>query len=319
MAETPELTVAIVSYNTRELTLTAIRTLVDNSPGVSMHIVVLDNDSRDGSADAIAEHFPQVELIRSPDNLGFALANNRIAEQVTTPWFLLLNPDTETYPGSIANLLAFAKANPRAGITGGRTYFPDGSLNAASCYQRLTPWNLFCAASGLAKAAPNSPLFNAEAMGGWRRDSVRHVDIVVGCFLMIPTALWRELGGFDTSFFMYGEEADLCLRARKLGYRPMITPDATIMHLVGASTSNKGTKQVAVMKAKTTLMRRHWPAWQQPIGTALLWMWVATRKLGSVVKSRGKTDPRSLDRWRMVWDQRSDWMRGYGPSQHAKP
>ena len=80
-----------------------------------------------------------------------------------------------------------------------------------------------------------SVFFNPEAIGGWKRDTVRQVDVVQGSFFMIPTALWRRLGGFDRRYFMYGEEADLCLRAATLGYRPMITPDAQIMHLGGAS------------------------------------------------------------------------------------
>ncbi|MGC7532662.1 glycosyltransferase, partial [Pandoraea pneumonica] len=81
-----------------------------------------------------------------------------VAETVTTPWLCLLNPDTETHPGAIANLLAFAKANPKAGIVGGRTVFPDGSLNQASCWQRITPWSLFTQTSGLARAFPRSTL-----------------------------------------------------------------------------------------------------------------------------------------------------------------
>src|SRR5204862_107439 len=225
---------------------------------VAMRVVVFDNASSDGSAAAVAAAFPEIETIAHPENIGFAAANNLVAETVTTPWLCLLNPDTETHPGAIANLLAFAKANPKAGIVGGRTVFPDGSLNQASCWQRITPWSLFTQTSGLARAFPRSTLFNPEAMGGWQRDSVREVDIVVGCFLLTSTELWRRLGGFNRRYFMYGEDADLCLRARALGYRPMITPDAEIMHLVGASTAKRADKTVAVMRAKATLVRDHW-------------------------------------------------------------
>lgn len=303
----PELTVIIVSYNTRELTLAAVRTLLENSPGLAMRVVVFDNASQDGSADAVAAAFPQVTVIANPDNIGFAAANNRIAAAATTPYVCLLNPDTETHPGAISALLAFAKANPAAGIVGGRTVFRDGSLNPASCWRKITPWSLFTSTVGLARLFPNSDLFNREAFGGWKRDSAREVDIVVGCLMLVPTPLWRELGGFDERFFMYGEDADLCLRARALGYRPMITPDATIMHLVGASTKRHADKVCAVMQAKSTLVRRHWPSWLVPIGIAQLWLWGMFRGIASVVHP----NPEQRARLRQILRERKRWLAGF--------
>ncbi len=97
-SDTAELTVIVVSYNTRELTLKALETLYANTHVARFETVVFDNASEDGSADAIAEAFPQVKLIRSDDNLGFAKANNVVAAEATTPWLLLLNPDTECHP-----------------------------------------------------------------------------------------------------------------------------------------------------------------------------------------------------------------------------
>lgn len=302
-----ELTVIIVSYNTRDLTLKAVETLLANSPGLAMRVVVFDNDSRDGSAAAVAERFPHIEVVANPENLGFARANNLVAEGATTPWLCLLNPDTETYPNAISNLLAFAKAHPQAGIVGGRTVFPDGSLNVASCWRRITPWSLFTQTVGLNRVFPNSDLFNREAMGGWRRDTVREVDIVVGCLLLTSTELWRKLGGFDTRYFMYGEDADLCLRARALGYRPMITPDAQIMHLVGASTKKHADKVCAVMKAKATLLRRHWPGWLVPLGLAELWGWALARRVGAVLAR----SPGERARLTQPWSRRHDWLAGF--------
>lgn len=302
-----ELTVIIVSYNTRDLTLKSLETLYATSSSVPMRVVVFDNASADGSADAIAEHFPQAELIRSPENIGFARANNQVAESITSEWMLLLNPDTEVHDGAIANLLAFSRKHPEAGITGGRTVFPDGSLNIASCWRRMTPWSLFCTTFYLTRLFPKSEFFNPEAMGGWKRDTVRKVDIVVGCFLMIPTALWRQLNGFDPRYFMYGEEADLCLRAARMGYRPMITPDAQIMHLVGASSAKRADKIVRVAKAKATLIRDHWSGWLAPVGIAQMWLWGAVRRIVSALSRSAEHG----DRWRLMWQQRRDWLAGY--------
>lgn len=308
-----ELTVIVVSYNTKALTLKCLETLFENTHEARAHVVVMDNASSDGSAEAIGEAFPQVELIASPENHGFAKANNLVAAKAKTEWLLLLNPDTEVHPGAIDNLVSFAKANPQAGITGGRTVFPDGSLNAASCWMRITPWSLFCIATGLTAAFRGTDLFNPEGMGAWKRDSVREVDIVVGCFLMIPRALWAELGGFDLKYFMYGEEADLCLRAKAKGYRPAITPDAQIMHLVGASSAKLAHKQVMVARARATLIRDHWPGWQVPFGLGLMWSWCGARRLASAFLCHTGRDRHHVaaEKWRDVWAARRDWLGGY--------
>jgi GT2 family glycosyltransferase len=304
--------VIIVIYNTRDLTLKALETLHATTRQTRFHTVVFDNASSDGSAEAVAAAFPQVELIASDENLGFARANNIVAAAAGTEWLLLLNPDTECHAGAVDNLLAFSRANPQAGITGGRTVFPDGSLNIASCWRRITPWSAFCKATGLSAIFSGSAFFNPEAFGDWQRDTVREVDIVVGCFLMIRTALWRELGGFDLKYFMYGEEADMCLRARALGYRPMITPDAQIMHLVGAASKTLARKYVWSAKSRMTLMQDHWPAWQVPFGRACLLFWAGSRRMGLGAWHRltgGKAA--AARKWADIWSERRDWTRGF--------
>lgn len=309
----PDLTVIIVSYNTRDLTLAALRTLYDTTRRTRFHTVVYDNDSRDGSAEAIAAEFPQVELIASKDNLGFARANNVVAAGAETEWLLLLNPDTECHAGAIDNLMDFARAHPQAGIYGGRTVFPDGRLNIASCWRRMTLWSVFCSATGLTAAFPRSPFFNPEAMPDWKRDSVREVDIVVGCLMLVRRSLWNDLGGFDLRYFMYGEEADLCARARAKGFQPMITPESEIMHIVGAASSSAARKRIPLTKARVTLMRDHWPAWQVPIGVGLIWFSVAQRYLLASLLGLlpGEKRKSRRDMWREMWQSRGDWLRGY--------
>ncbi|MEM8728362.1 MAG: glycosyltransferase family 2 protein [Pseudomonadota bacterium] len=308
----PDVTVIIVSYNTRELTLACLDTLLTRGGDVTCEVIVYDNASQDGSAEAIAAAFPQVTLIASKENLGFAKANNIVADMAAAPFLLLLNPDTETYEKAIENLLAFSRAHPEAGIVGGRTYYPDGSLNPSSCWNRITPLSQLFRALNIDSIFPNSPFFNYEAIGGWQRDSVRAVDIVVGCFLMMPKALWDELGGFDLKYFMYGEEADLCHRARKLGYQPMITPEANIMHLVGASSSGRAEKVVLVAKARATLIRDHWARIGVPLGLSLLWLWAFLRFAGSALRNKIKKSSASTPgTWAMVWQHRKDWLKGY--------
>ena len=305
-----ELTVVVVTWNTRELTIRCLETLFDNTPNLRMRVIVADNGSEDGSADAIAQRFPQIDLIRNEGDFGFARANNEAIKLVNSEWVLLLNPDTEVHPNAINNLLAFSKQHPEAGVTGGRTVFPDGSLNPASAWNKMTPWSLFCFLTGLNRIFKRSAFFNPEAIGGWKRDTVRRVDIVQGSFFMIPTALWRKLGGFDSRYFMYGEEADLCLRAAAMGYLPMITPDAQIMHLGGAS-APKGVRMLQNWTAKATLVRGHWPRLLAPVGLSELWLSCATRALAAAMLGKLSGRSNANNDWRMMWEKRHDWLKGY--------
>lgn len=299
----------MISFNTRDMTVECIRSLFAQTAVELIEVAALDNCSVDGSADAIATAFPQVELIRSGENLGFAGGNNVAAKDARSEFLLLLNPDTVVKDHAIERLIEFARVHPESGIWGGRTMFADGRLNPASCWRRQSLWSVLCFATGLSSVFRDSALFNSEAYGGWRRDSVREVDIVSGCFLLIKRDLWEKLGGFDPEFFMYGEEADLCLRARKLGARPIVTPDATIVHYGGASERVRADKMVRLLKAKTLLIRRHWPRWQVPLGVWLLSMWPLSRKVAWSVLSLLKRPnaAEAAESWSTIWRRRSEW------------
>jgi GT2 family glycosyltransferase len=309
----PSLTVILVSYNTRALTLKALKTLHEATHQTDFEVILWDNASVDGSADAVAETFPNIRLVRSRDNLGFARANNEAAKLARGDWLLLLNTDTEVHEGAIDALVAFAEAHPEHGIYGGRTVFPDGSLNIASCWNRMTPWSLFSRAVGLSRLFRRSVFFNPEGIGDWQRDTVREVDIVVGCLLLIRRTLWEALEGFDPTFWMYGEEADLCLRARAVGWRPAITPEATIMHLVGAS-SGRADKAILVNQARATLIDRHWPKLWRPWGKAMLWLDAALRHAKSqlFVRLSGRDGGAEHDARARLWAARGTWLAGYG-------
>jgi N-acetylglucosaminyl-diphospho-decaprenol L-rhamnosyltransferase len=303
----PLVSIVVVSYRTKDLTLTALRTVFEQTEPGSFELLVVDNASDDGSADAIEEEFGErLTLICSEENLGFARANNLAAELARGEYLLLLNPDTEVLDRAIDRLLEFARTRPRAGIWGGRTLFADRTLNPASCWQRITPWSTVCMATGLRAVFKGSELFNPEGIGAWPRDSVREVDIVVGCFLLTRLETWRELGGFDLRYWMYGEEADLCLRARALGCRPAITPEATIVHLVGASSPDDTRKEALITKARVTLVRTHWPAWQVPFGLSMFWTWALLK--GVAARLRGRPQPHGS-----LFSMRKDWLAGYPP------
>lgn len=307
-----DVSIIIISYNTRQLLDDCLDSVYKETVDCSFEVRVVDNHSTDGSAEFIRAHYPQVALYASEENLGFARANNMAAKDAQGELILLLNPDTVILDRAIDRLVAFARSHPEAKIWGGRTLFVDGTLNPTSCYGRMTLWSLFSRASGLALLFRSSCLFNPETFGNWRCDSPRSVDIVTGCLFLVSRSFWEKLGGFDVHFFMYGEEADLCLRASALGAHPLVTPEATILHYGGASEASNAVRMPKVFKAKVALMKKHWPRWKQYIGIRLLLLWALSRSFCSRLSMwRPGESTGSLDKWALLWRSRNEWTGGF--------
>jgi hypothetical protein len=316
MANLPDVSILIVSYNTRELTVACLRSVYEQTRDVAFDVVVVDNASSDGSANAIAAEFPAARLVRLSENIGFARANNLAAKHSGAKYLLLLNPDTVILDGAVQKAAAFAAGRGSdAEIVGGRTFFGDGSLNATSCHGRPTPWSLMCRAVGLSAAFPGSRLFNPEELGSWPRDSVREVDAITGCFLLISRRLWDQLGGFDEAFFMYGEETDLCLRARRVGARCVVCPDAKLVHYGGQSEKVRSDKMVRLFRAKAQLARRHWRPGFMWFAPAMLRLWALTRVVAfRAVAAVDRTKVAAYETWREVWRRRAEY-RGEGTTE----
>lgn len=301
----PDLSVIIVSYNTRDLLRGCVESVYRETPDLALEVIVIDNASADGSAEMIADAFAAVHLIRSPENVGFGRACNLAVAESHAPWIVLLNPDTEVHDHALERLLAFSRSHPEAGLCGGRTLRPDGTVDPGSCWGDITLWSLVCFATGASTVLRHSTLFDPESLGRWPRDTVRTVDIVTGCLLMLPRTLWDQLAGFDERFFMYAEDADLALRTRALGYHPTITPDATITHVLAASSGSGAYSRVMVLTGKTTLFAKHWSPARARAGTALLEAGVALRAAGAGALRRTSSP------WPEVWARRSEWRRGW--------
>ena len=171
--------------------------------------------------------------------MGYARAINLAASRATGDFLVLLNPDTVVLDGALDRLRAFAMAHPGHGLYGGRTIRPNGEVDPRSCWARPSWWSVTCFGFGLSTAFQGSAIFNPESLGSWQRDSVREVGVITGSLCLVPRDVWIELGGFDPVYFMYGEDSDLAGRAARRGYRPIVTPDATIVHEVGASSSTE--------------------------------------------------------------------------------
>ena len=311
----PSVSILVVSYNTCDMTLACLRSIYEQARSDAFEVIVVDNASTDGSPDHIESEFPNIRLIRSQDNLGFAKANNVAAEEARGEFVLLLNPDTVILDHAIDRLVEFAVDNPQAGIWGGRTVFEDGSLNPTSCWRFVSLWSIFSQTFGFTRFLKNSDLFNSEAYGGWQRNTVRQVDIITGCFLLISRERWRSLGGFDERFYMYSEEADLCYRARQAGARPLFTPSATIVHYGGASEAVLSAKLIKLFAGKITFLRKHWSPPRRALGIGLFKLLTFARRIGfsAVAVLTGRESHRTVaHEWWRTWSARNKWTKGYG-------
>ncbi|MCW2747880.1 MAG: glycosyltransferase [Nocardioidaceae bacterium] len=299
------LAVVIVNYNTRERTLECIESVAaQRIPGCE--IVVVDNGSTDGSVEAFRTARPEIVVIDAADNLGFARGVNVGVAASTSAYVLLLNPDTTVLPGALEALLEFAIAQPAHGVYGGRTLRQDGSLDPSSCWGAPSLWSLFCFATGLSTAFKRSAVFDPESLGSWQRDTVREVPVVTGCLLLARRTDWDQIGGMDERFFLYGEDAEFSQRAIAKGFHPVIVPQATIVHDVGASTGSSGFKMCMVMAGKTTFLRQQW---RRPAATLGVFFLLAGTGLRTLLEAAARG--RKTKSWTIVWKRRADWLPGY--------
>lgn len=308
----PLLSIIVISYNTRDMTLACLAS-VKAQTTTPYELIVVDNASTDGSAEAIAAAFPDITLLAESENHGFAPAHKIAEPKATAPWLLLLNPDTVVLDGAIDKLMDFAKRSPKSGIWGGRTLFADGSLNPGSCWGRMTLWSTFCRTAGLSGIFKSSELFNSETYGTWPRNTERDVDIVQGSFFLMRRSDWDALGGFDQAFTMYGEEADLCLRAKAAGWQPRICPEAEIIHYGGASEAVRADKMVRLMRAKIELIQRHFRPGTRHLGRALFGLWPLSRCwfTGAAGRLLNRPDLRAAAQvWAEIWGRRAEWRNG---------
>ncbi|MFD0853773.1 glycosyltransferase, partial [Actinomadura adrarensis] len=224
-------------------------------------------------------------------------------------WLVFVNPDAVPAPGSIRALVECAKAEPQAGIVGGRCLAEDGTTDPRSWWGRPGLWSAFCFGTLLSSVFPGSRWFDPEAPRPWSSD-VQQVPVVTGGFMLVSRRVWEDTGGFDTTFFMYGEDADLCLRAAESGYRPTVTGRAVFRHEGGGSSSSAG-KMLMLFTGKATLMRRH----VGKAGVRLLLMGVYLRaRLGRVMRARPERQGRPTAKgedWRRLWEQRREWSKGW--------
>lgn len=233
--KTFDVSIIIVSYNTREHTEKCLESVRKYASNVSYEVFVVDNDSKDGSADMIAKEFEWVNLIRLTKNIGFAGGNNVAMKKAKGKYVLLLNSDAFLSENALTNTIDYMDENKRIGILGCKLTNPDGSLQP-SARMLPRPLNKILHITGLASHFPESRFFGRVDFSWWDHSTPRSVGWVVGAFFLIRREMIEEIGMLDELYFLYFEEIDYCLAARKHGWNVVFYPYAQIVHLGGQST-----------------------------------------------------------------------------------
>ncbi|MBT6149393.1 MAG: glycosyltransferase family 2 protein [Gemmatimonadetes bacterium] len=231
-AADPTLSICILSWNTRQLLADCLNSIYADADAVSWQVIVVDNDSQDDSADRVAADFPQVELIRSEHNLGFAGGNNLALTRATAPVFLLLNSDTRVHAGALGRMLETLGTDERIGAVGPWLENGEGALElscgrdpglGAEIVHKLLLHRVF-------------PYFK---FGRWDHRERRNVGWVTGACFMVRRAAVEQVGGLDDRIFMCFEDLEWCMRLRAAGWQIVYEPAGTVIHLEGRSISQR--------------------------------------------------------------------------------
>jgi len=308
------LSVIIVSYNTREMTLTCLDTLFERLSDLDAEVWVVDNGSQDGSAEAIRARFPQVKMIEMDRNLGFGGANNRAMEKANGRFFLLLNSDAFPHAGAVKGLCDFLETHPDVGAVGPRLDNPDGTLQK-SCYRFPSPMRAIAENMLLVSAFPNNPLWGDYR--AFEHDTRLYVDFVSGAAFLIRREVFEKIGPFDEGFFVYAEETDWQLRMHKNGWKVAFIPDVTVVHYGGqSSVAIKDRQFCEFHRSQLRFMRKHYGPFLEFVARASMCQGAVLRmtiwSLRCVVQPSKRAE---LKPQIELWGRILKWYLGKGPHE----
>jgi N-acetylglucosaminyl-diphospho-decaprenol L-rhamnosyltransferase len=265
-AARPEITVVVVNWNGGEHVRRCLDSLFAHPPSCAFDVIVVDNDSRDGSADAIErdarrpDRAGRVSVVRTGENLGFGRANNVAFGMTRSPFALLLNPDTEVAFGAIDMLLQTLRDRPSAGGVGPKLVDADGVTQPSVWHNPPAPIHLLLDGIGLHRFIPAR--FRGELLLGrhWAHDRFRSVPMLGAAAMLVRREVIDVTGGFDESFHMYGEDNDWCARITRAGFDLLFQPAAVVTHLGGRSSEQRWTaveKRRVQLEAHFRFQRRY--------------------------------------------------------------
>ena len=287
----PLVSALVVSYNVKDYLIEALDALYGSSD-VPLEAIVVDNASRDGSADAVASRFPQATVVRMAKNVGFGRANNAGLDRCRGRFILILNPDVQVGPECVGRLADFLLTRPDVGAVGPRVLRPDGRLDPACRRGFPTPPTSFYRLAGLSRLFPHSRRFNRYNMGYLAVDRPHEIDSGTAACLLVRRAAIDRIGFFDPAFFMYGEDLDLCFRLKQGGWKVYFFPSAEAIHVKGASSRQSTNRMLYEFhNAMWTFHHKHYaddyPAFANGLVWAAIWgRWAALTGWSNLTKDR---------------------------------
>jgi N-acetylglucosaminyl-diphospho-decaprenol L-rhamnosyltransferase len=264
-----DLAVIIVNYNAGDYLERCLRSLHAHRGDIAVDVLVIDNASRDDShRRAIAAH-PWARLIENDENTFLSPAWNQGIRGTTAGYVLLLNPDVEWWQGTLADYVRIATAHPRAGIVGPLIRNSNGTVYPSG---RVFP-GLFDAVGHafLGTLWPANPFTRRYHMEGWDRTTEREVDWVSGCCMLMPRAVFEDVGSFDPTFTLYGEELEMGTRLRAAGWQVVFTPEVEIVHEIGVSTGRSRRQLVMHSAGIYRYYRKHRAHGWRRVSLPLAW------------------------------------------------
>lgn len=274
----PELSIIIVSYNVRQYLLDCIASVLETCRDIDHEIIVVDNASSDGSAEAVKEKYPGVKLIVNHENAGFAKANNQGYEISTGDYILLLNPDTVIKPGAINEVLEFMRATPGAGLAGCRLLNGDGSLQKSIM-------NLPSIHEYLARALFIDRLFfDRHRTNTYYKRQPFLIGMPSGAFMFIRKRALRPQGLFLSTGYMYAEEPEICIDLWKRGWKIYFIPTCEVVHFGGSSTSkDEEYNYIELQRGIKNLFSKHWHGASKIAINSAYWLSLFTSTLASAL------------------------------------
>ncbi|HEX7585393.1 MAG TPA: glycosyltransferase family 2 protein, partial [Prolixibacteraceae bacterium] len=231
-----KLSIVIVNYNVKYFLEQCLHAAQKAASKVSSEIIVVDNDSVDGSCQMVEEKFPEVQLISNKENLGFSKANNQAIRISKGQYILLLNPDTVVEEDSFLKIVSFMDQTPEAGGLGVKMIDGKGRFLPESKRGLPTPEVAFWKMFGFSKLFPRSKRFGRYHLGYLDNNQIHEVEILAGAFMLLRRETLNQVGLLDEDYFIYGEDIDLSYRITRGGYKNYYFPETTIIHYKGEST-----------------------------------------------------------------------------------
>ena len=250
----PKISVIIVNYNTKDLLESCLHHILSTKE--NFEIIVIDNNSSDGSAQMVKDMFSEkVKLIANDKNNGLAYANNQGFKASSGEYLLYLGSDAYPTYGVLKEMTAFMDENTVVGLATSRLVTMDGTIDTDAHRGFPTPWAAITHFSKLNKLFPKSKLFNQYFLG-WKDLHGRHeIDVCIAHFMLIRRSVLQELGGWDEDYFLYGEDVDICYRSKQAGYKNYYFGDLETVHLKGASVGTRKTTKNITKASESTKKR----------------------------------------------------------------